>query len=249
MRLVAASLSFSTILSLVPFLAVVLSAFKLMGGFDILYPKVEQFIFANLTAGASKDVVTVVSSAIRRVHAGRLGTTGAVVLIFIAMKLLDEMEWAIHRVWNIPTRRPLMHRIFGYWFFMLLIPVMLAIYVGFLSIKKILPWGVEVPTYVFNGIALVGVLYVVYKVVPNVRVKKAPALFSAIVVSILMTAVQATYAWVAKSFFAYSKLYGSVAVVPIFLIWILTIWYLILGGEVVTASTQRRELLTELVPE
>lgn len=245
MRLVAASLAFSTLFSLVPFLAVTLATFKVLGGLDVIYPRVEAFLLSNLAAGAGKEAIGVIRHSIGRIHAGVLGTGGALFLIAISMRLLHDMEWGIHRVWNIPNRRPLIQRIFTYWFLILLCPMFLAVYVGFLSLKKISGIDAWMPTPMLNAVVMVGVLYAVYKLVPNVKVKKAPALFAAIMASLVLSGVQGTFTWIAKFFFNYGKIYGSVAALPIFLLWLLTIWYVILGGVVISASAQKRELLTQ----
>lgn len=103
LQLVAASLSFSTIIGLVPFLAVVLATFKSIGGLEELYPKVESFLLIYLREAAGSDVTKFIRIFIKNINAGRLGTTGAVFLFITSVKLLHDMEVGINRIWARPA--------------------------------------------------------------------------------------------------------------------------------------------------
>src|SRR5437868_9952539 len=72
-QLVAASLSFSTILSLVPFLAVILATFQFFGGNDILYSKVENLLLLYFKEAAGAEFTSVIKTSIRNIHTGTLG--------------------------------------------------------------------------------------------------------------------------------------------------------------------------------
>jgi membrane protein len=242
-QLVAASLSFSSILSLVPFLAVILATFKFLGGDDILYSKVENLLLLYFKEAAGADFVKAIKFSIRNIHAGGLGASGALILVLTTFRLMHDMEHGFHRVWNQRNTRPMLKRFFTYWFLVIILPVFLAIYVGFTTLIR-MEWGREyLPGAVTGYGVLVLILYLAYRYVPNVKVKAKSALFSAVLATAGLGVVQSTFTWVTVKFFRFNNIYGSFAFLPIFLIWILTIWYVILGGVAICASIQRRQLL------
>lgn len=242
-QLVAASLSFSTVLSLVPFLAVMLATFKFMGGDDILYSRVENLLLLYFKEAAGADFVKAIKFSIRNIHVGSLGLSGAVILILTTFRLMHDMEYGIHRVWNKRISRPLLKRFFIYWFLVIILPIFLAIYVGFTTLIRMELGKKYVPGSLTGYSVLALILYLVYKYVPDLKVNSKSAFFSAIVATAGLGVVQSTFTWVTVNFFRFNNIYGSFAFLPIFLIWILTIWYVILGGVAICASTQRRQLL------
>jgi membrane protein len=242
-QLVAASLSFSTLLSVVPFLSVILATFKFLGGDDILYSRVENLLLLYFKEAAGAQFTQVIKTAIRNIHAGGLGFVGACFLVITSFRLMHDMEFGIHRVWNQRNSRPLLKRFFIYFFLVMVLPVFLAIYVGFTTLVKMEFGKQYLPGMATGVITLVLVLYLVYKYVPDVKVKATSAFFSAVLAATGLWVVQSTFTWVTVNFFRISNIYGSFAAMPIFLIWVLTVWYVILGGVAICASTQRRQLL------
>lgn len=242
-QLVAASLSFSTILSLVPFLAVILATFKFLGGDDVLYSRVENLLLLYFKEAGGTEFVRAIKFSIRNIHAGSLGLSGALVLVLTTFRLMHDMEHGIHRVWNQKNTRPLLKRFFMYWFLVIVLPVFLAIYVGFTTLIRMELGKKYLPGALTGYSVLALVLYLAYKYVPDLKVKTKSAFFSAMMATAGLGLVQSTFTWVTVKFFRFNNIYGSFAFLPIFLIWILTIWYVILGGVAICASTQRRQLL------
>ncbi len=244
-QLVAASLSFSTMLSVVPFLSVILATFKFLGGDDILYTRVENLLLLYFKEAAGADFTHVIKTAIRNIHAGGLGVVGAAFLVLTSFRLMHDMEFGIHRVWNQRNSRSLLKRFFIYFFLVIILPVFLAIYVGFTTLVR-MEFGKQFLPGTATGVStLILVLYLVYKYVPDLKVKAKSAFFSALLAALGLWVVQNTFTWVTVKFFRISSIYGSFAAVPIFLIWVLTVWYVILGGVAICASTQRRQLLED----
>lgn len=241
-QLVAASLAFSTAIALVPFIAVVLATFQSIGGLEAFYPQVESLLLRNIREAAGSDVTKFIRIFLKNISAGKLGTTGAVLLFITSIRMLLDMEVGIHRVWNQRNTRPFYKRVIYQWGLILLIPVLLAVYVGFQSLEQFQFVHRVVPAFVSNSIVLVGSLFLIYKLVPTVYVKKSAAFISAVVAALVLYGVHKSYAALALKFFAYNKIYGSFAALPILLFWILTIWYVILAGVALCASLQKRHV-------
>lgn len=241
-QLVAASLSFSTIVGMVPFLAVVLATFQSIGGLEALYPKVEGFLLVYLKEAAGSDVTKFIRIFIKNINAGKLGTTGAIFLFITSLKLMHDMEVGINRVWAHPRTRPFYKRLIYQWILILLIPIALAIYVGFISLdqfqyaRRILPVGVT------NSMVLVGCLYLIYKLVPDLKVHSKAALISAFISAFALFCVHKGFAFLTVEVFNYNKIYGSFAALPILLLWLLALWYVILAGVALCAGIQKRHI-------
>lgn len=241
LQLVAASLSFSTVLAIIPFIAVVLATLKFVGGgFELFYPKVQQLFLHNLRETAGAAAARTIRGFLNNISAGKMGATGAIFLIATSFRLLHDMEVGIHRLWNVKNSRLVYKRLLFYWLLILLLPFALALYVSFVSlenvsaVRRLLPRGVS--DFGFVWVALV----IVYKFVPNLKVNWAPVFISSGLTALVLYVAQKGLTWVTGQLFNYDKIYGSFAAIPVLLIWILTIWYIILGGVAVCASLQKR---------
>jgi len=239
LQLVAASLSFSTILGMVPFLAVVLATFQSIGGLEALYPKVESFLLIYLREAAGSDVTKLIRIFIKNINAGKLGTTGAVFLFIASLKLLHDMEVGINRVWAHPRTRPFYKRLIYQWILILIIPVGLAIYVGFISLAQFQFVRRILPVNVSNALFLVGSLFLIYKLVPDLKVRSKAAWISALLASFGILGVHRGFSFLTVEVFNYNKIYGSFAALPILLLWLLALWYVVLAGVALCAGIQK----------
>lgn len=242
LQLVAASLAFSTIIALVPFIAVVLATFQSIGGLEMLYPKVESFLLKNLREAAGTETTKFIRIFLKNINAGKIGTTGAIALFITSLRLLHDMEVGINRVWNKRTTRPFYKRLIYQWGLILAIPVFLAIYIGFTSLEQFEFVQRLIPAALTNSLVMVGSLFLIYKMVPDLEVHSRAAFISCLVSSAGLFVVHKTYSVLALKFFSYNKIYGSFAAFPLLLLWILTIWYVILGGVALCASLQKQHV-------
>ncbi len=242
LQLVAASLSFSTAIALVPFIAVVLATFQSIGGLEALYPKVEQFLLRNMREAAGADVTKFIRIFLQNISTGKMGTTGAILLFVTSLRLMHDMEFGIHRVWNFPNRRPFFQRLIYQWALILAIPFLLAVYLGLTSLEQYKFVQPILPISVMNTLLLVGCLFAIFKFVPSIYVHTRAAFLSSLITSGVLFGVHKSFSTLAVKFFNYSKIYGSFAALPLLLLWILTIWYVILGGVALCASLQKQHI-------
>lgn len=240
LQLVAASLSFSTALAIIPFFAVVLAALQHFGSLDVLYPKVETLLLTNFKGSIGTEGINVFKKIIERIHDGKTGSVGALILILTSTRLIFDMEHGIHRVWHIKTRRSLFRRLFIYWLLLLALPFALATYVAFINIKTVEPIIHLFPTEIRAGAITFILLYLIYKYVPDIKVKWFPAAISAAVATCLLGILQIFFKTLTREVFNYSKVYGSIAAIPAFLIWTLFVWQIILFGVALNASLQKK---------
>lgn len=239
MDLVASSLAFATVMSIVPLLAISLSVFQAYGGFEPLMARIEPFLLENLVAGAGADTRDAIHHAILRVHSRTLGLGGAAGLLVTSTRLFLDIETAVQRIWGLKKKRPLWLRLLIYWTIIFAGPLLLAVALGVLGSKsfflvQIFPKGTVGFLFSFAG------LFAIYKFVPACKVNVRAAGWSALLAAGAVLGAQASYALLTKRILGYNKIYGSLAAVPIFLFWILLLWWLCLGGVALTRSLQTR---------
>lgn len=240
-QLVASSLSFTTIVAFIPFIAVVLATLQTVGGgLEVFYPKVEQLFLQNLRQAVGGEAVRIVRLFLNNINAGRMGSTGAAFLILTSLRLLHDMESGIHRVWNMKISRRFYKRLLFYWFLIFALPVAMVSYVSLISLEEVAVVRRLMPKTLSDFLFLWGLLLVVYKWVPDIKVNWKPSLISSALAAVGMIGALKGLGWAAVQLFSYNRIYGSFAAIPLLLVWVLTIWYIILGGVAVCASLQKR---------
>ncbi len=237
--MIAAALSFSTILSLIPLLAVSLAALQYIESLDGLYPKVESVVLEYFQGPIGEAGIKIVQKAFKRIHTGKLGPWGAAGLILASLMLISEMEKAIHRIWHLPERRPFYQRLFLFWIFLILFPSALLIFVGLTSMKIFGDANYSAQIPIFQNLILFLGLFLGYKFIPNTKVNNRAAGLGALVATLGLGILAKSFKWMSQSLFTWSKLYGSLAAIPALLVWILFIWYIVLLGVAITANFRR----------
>jgi membrane protein len=242
----AGSLAFSTAVSLIPLLAVSLSVFTAFGGLDSLLHKIEPFILHNLADASGAELSRTLRQAIERVHSRALGFGGAIGLLIASTKVFYDMERAVHRVWGLKSDRKIWRQFLIYWLLMFLGPLMLAVVLGVLGSKDLGLIGPLPRAMVLVGFEFIALLSI-YKFVPSTYVSWTSSFASASVATLAVALAQAFYSTIMKTFFNTNKIYGSLASVPLFLVWILILWWICLTGVAYCAVLERRRIEQESV--
>lgn len=237
--LVASSLAYTTILSIIPVLAVSFAVFRAFGGMEKLYGTIEPFILSNLAEGSGEEVMAALHRFIDNAHAGAIGASGFAALIVTSMSMLSSAEKAINRVWHQSMTRTFFQRVASYWLFITLGPLALAVAIGVatsdnLPLSGILPHGVGL------FFMTAAVFTIVYKWVPHCKVHFSVAAISGFVTATIWNLARAIYSIYTAKAVSYNRIYGSLSAVPILLLWIYIAWAIVLSGAVLTATLQRR---------
>jgi membrane protein len=239
LQLVAGALSFSTMLSVIPFLAVALATIQYVGGFEAIYPKIEALVLEYFQGPTGKEGALIIAKFFRRIQTGRMGGWGAFGLILASTFLMNDMERGLHRIWNLADRRPMHHRVILYWMFLILFPASLAVYAAITSLKIFSGNAALLSVSVMNHLVAFFALFFIYKVVPNTKVSTPAAFLGALSSTVGLAFLFRTFKWLSQSFFSWGKMYGSFAALPALLIWVLLTWYVVLIGAAITASFRK----------
>lgn len=233
--IVASSLAYITILSVIPAIAVALAIFNAFGGLDRLYETVEPFIIRNLAENASQEAINAIRKAVT--NAGALGAGGTIFLIAAVIGMLFNAEKAINTVWQAPYQRSWYQRIASYWLIMTLGPLVLASVLGVINSWA---WVKELPPGAPTFAIWIVLFFPLYKFVPHRHVNWISALWSAVFAATAWALARWGYSVYASKVVTYNKIYGSLGAIPIILLWIWINWIIVLTGAALGAAVQKR---------
>jgi membrane protein len=240
---VAASLSFTTILSLVPFLAISLSFISAFSQFGDLKAQAETFITQNLLPQAGEEAVEQFRSFVAQTQ--KLTGLGVVAVALTALMMLSTINHAFDVIWRVQRPRPLMIRFLAYWAIITLGPLLIGAAlsasgilmsagarVGGSAFAVSVAWVTPGMPFALEAVAFT----LLYLIAPNRRVKFSDALVGGLVAAGIFEIVKYAFALYLFYFPTYEAIYGAVAAIPIFLIWIFCCWATVLLGAEITAS-------------
>ncbi len=239
-RFAAASLAFSTLLSLIPFLIIVLAVLQSIGILESYYPQIESLMIDYLKEATGSTVSQYIRSSLTHFQPKALGVTGGVLLLWTSLGLIRNIDIAFHRIWKIKIIVPIYRRVWLYWIILVTIPIVLALFTGLKSIAFLNALNQNFEHQFLFSIVATLFLFVMYKIIPNTKVNLLAAASPAILASLALAFVQNTFLWFSLRVFKQNKIYGSLASVPIFLVWLLVVWYVVLTGVSLSAFLQNR---------
>lgn len=240
---VAGSLTFTTVLALVPILTIglaILTAFPLFTDFKV---SLEAYFTQSLMP---KQISTTVMGYLTQfaTKATRLSAVGGVVLMVTAVATMAMIDRTFNQIWQVKRSRPLVQRIVVYWAIVTLGPLLIGISMSTTSTLFTATNGLmkSVPIvgtifYTSVSIAFTTIAYtLLYSTVPNRPVDWRDAAWGGVVAAVAFEIAKRLFAIFIKQFPTYTVIYGALAAVPIFLIWIYLSWLITLFGAVIAAS-------------
>lgn len=232
----ASSLAYKTILSLVPTVAVALSLLKAFGAFAGPDSQIVRFVAGMVMPPDKSEVLaTQIIHYTSRLSFGAIGGVGMVSLILVAVSLLDTVDGTINDIWRVRRKRPIFLRFATYYAVLTLGPVLLAasIYQS-ARLQGLLEGDLVGRVHTYGGPVLFtwAALMVSYKLFPNTKVRWVPAMLGALVAAVGFELVKFAFnAFVSEMLSSsYARIYGALALVPLFLVWIYTVWIIVLFG-------------------
>jgi membrane protein len=242
LALTASSLTFTTMLALVPLFTVALAVFTVFPMFGTLQQGLERWLVQSLVPHTiARQVLGYLTQFASQ--ASRLGSLGLAVVLVTALALVLTIDRTLNRIWRVPRPRPLGQRVLIYWALITLGPLLLGASLAMTSyalsasrgLVDSLPGGVRVLLDAIEfGLLALGVA-AVYRYVPNTYVKWGHALAGGIFVSLGIELAKRLLSLYIASVPTYSAMYGTFATAPILLLWIYLAWTIVLLGAVIAA--------------
>jgi len=239
----AAALSYTSLLSVVPLLAVGLALLAAFPAFEGARTQIQLLLVQNLAPEVGQQVRQVIAGFIG--NAGNLTAVGVLGLVVTALLLLVNIEDALNRIFRVTKPRAPMSRLLIYWTMVTLGPLLLG---ASLSITDWLFGGTAdesmpivssllgVLSTLFHLAMLVALLTLLYTTVPHRVVPFRTALIGSLVAGFAVALLRFGFHLYVADLKAYQSIYGALAAVPILLFWMYLVWVAVLAGAELTAS-------------
>jgi membrane protein len=271
----ASALAYTTLLALIPVLAIAVSVTT-----SLLQSQGEKpirefidYLVANVApalslevkggdaaaAGKRAEVVGKITDFIGNIRSGALGLTSTIALVFVAISLLRTIEAAFNDIWGVNRGRGWLRSSVQYWTAITLGPIILVLAVGLSTSPHF-----ERTAQMLAGFGLLGVLCLqlvpfavvslafalFYQLMPNTRVRWRAALAGGLVGGCLWQLNNLFNVFYVSRVISYSKIYGSLGIIPLFLIGLYFSWLIVLfGAQVAYACQNRQAYLDDKVAE
>lgn len=238
----AQSLTYYTILSVVPLLALVFGISKGFGIDQTLRDELQYALSGH--AEVYTWLMNFVEGMLENTKGGTIAGFGLAVLFWSVMRLIGSVEEAFNNIWNVKKARSWQRKFTDYFSILLLAPVLIILsssvtvflsakiqqifdYFSFLEVfRPLVMFGIKLIPYVIVWMAF----SVTYLIIPNTRIKLKPALIAGVVAGSSFQLIQWGYLYFQIGVSKYNAIYGSFAALPLFLIWLHLSWQIMLSG-------------------
>lgn len=271
----AASLTYTTILSLVPAIAVCVYLFAQVAAIgvipkpihdflvDHLPPKLsqwldsitdlsqvadmfKQFLLRNLAAGTGETALGHLDSFVSNVNFRAIGLAGLGSVLLTSVLLLFSVENSMNVIWRAPRAKSIGRRIFLYLMALIFAPLVLSLSFAVSAIIASLFPRFLITAELASFLAISILFCFGFKFFPNTRVKIGPAIISGLFTAIGIELLKVGFGYYTARSLLYSTFYGGLSVLPFFLVWLYANWILVLAGTQLTFILQNRRFLGKI---
>lgn len=237
------SLTFTTLLALVPLVTIALMFMTAFPVFNALSDQLREFVLSNLVPEAGSKVISVYVQQFSN-NAARLTAAGVSVLVASSIMLMLTIDRAFNTIWRVKRPRPLVQRVLIYWSILTVGPLLMG---GSLTLWS---WLVKmsndaigiVPVVAIETLKLVPLgltamaFGLLYRLVPNRQVSAIDAAIGGTFAAVFFEAMKYGFGQFIANFSNYKLVYGAFASVPIFLLWIYASWVVVIFAAIITSG-------------
>jgi membrane protein len=238
----AAALTYTSLLAMVPLLAVSFAIFSAFPAFENMKYEVQEFAFKNFVPEIGSSLFSHVEKFTSKT--GQLTGIGVVFLGVTPIMLLSSIGNTFNAIWRVTESRAIMARLLAYWTVLTLTPLLfgasLSLSSYFFAIAK--SSGVTSQMGITNLASLLPLFMqivgftILYLVIPYFPVRRRDALIGGFTAGVLFELLKKGFGLYISHFPTYQTIYGALAMVPIFLIWMYVAWGVVLFGAELSAS-------------
>lgn len=249
----AMSLVYTTLLSIVPLLALSFSVLKAFGVHNQIQPMLVKLLEPLGEQGV--EVARRIAEFIQNINVGVLGAVGLALLLYTAISLVQKIEESLNYIWHIPQPRSLGERFSRYLSVLMVGPILIFSALGItatvmnvetvrqLMAVEALGQVVELASRLVPYLLIIAAFTFVYLFIPNTRVRLGPALIGGTIGGIVWQTSGWLFAVFVTSSGQYAAIYSSFAILVLFMIWLYVSWLVLLFGASVAFYTQHPEYL------
>lgn len=243
----AASLTYRTLLSLVPGLAVLFAVARGFGLDDIIKNQISTYFPGQ--EEIFREITGFINKSLERAQGGVFAGVGVIVLLYTVFILFSDIENNFNTIWQLSKGRTIQRRISDYFALIFIMPVFIVLNSGLSLMISSSTMYFDAFSYILNPLVtqvlnilpffiIILVLTLLYKFMPNTKVKFINALIAGFVAGTALQIFQMIYIsgqiWITK----YNAIYGSFAALPLLLLWLQLSWNIILMGVELSFSLQ-----------
>jgi membrane protein len=240
---VAGSLTFTTVLAVVPVMTIAFAIFTTFPLFNTFRDALEAYFVQSLMPrGVTNTILDNLS--LFAAKANRLSAVGAVTLVLTAIMMFAIVDRSLNRIWRVKTPRSFTQSLIVYWAIMTLGPLLIGASLSLTTLvspvastlAQQLPWMGTVAAISVSLLLMTMFFGLLYLIVPNRLVDWRDALIGGLVAAIAFEMTNRGFAFFITKFPSYRVIYGALAAVPIFLVWVYLFWLITLLGAVLAVA-------------
>ncbi|MGD1877452.1 MAG: YihY family inner membrane protein [Kiloniellaceae bacterium] len=245
----ATQLSYASLLAIVPILAICVGLLAAFPAFETLRVDAQLMLFQNLVPNAGVEVSDQIATFVENARSAT--GFGTLALMVTAILLLSTINGAFNGIWRVTEPRPLTVRIMAYWMVLTIGPIFLGASLS-LSSYGFATTVLEHGDRAFGLTRLLPFLLtsvgftLIYLVVPARSVAILHALLGGVVAGALSELLKTGFGFYLKQFPSYEAIYGAMAAIPIFLVWMYLSWAVVLFGAEIAAAAPEWRLVDRL---
>ncbi len=237
----ASALAFTTLLALVPLISVIVSLIAVLPIFTKFATLAQNYILENFVPTSGNTIQNYLVQFTKQ--ATHLPVIGIIFLFFTALLLIITVEHTLNDIWDVSRRKKSLLALLIYWLILFLSPIVIGFSLFLSSYLFSLKWiahttnalGITLP--MLSCLPLVintAIFSLLYVAVPNTPVRWRDGFLGGFIAAILFEVAKKGFAFYIHKFPSYELIYGTLAAIPIFLLWLYISWLIILLGALVT---------------
>ncbi|TAL86799.1 MAG: YihY family inner membrane protein [Rhodanobacter sp.] len=244
----AGALSYTTLVSLVPLTVAVFAMFSAFPMFADARNTLVNFVFANFVPTAGEKVQAAMLGF--AANASQLTGISILVMLFSALSMMISIEDRLNRIWRVHQARGWTSRVLLYWAALTLGPILIVGGIAVTSFVTAVPLLHDTVGGLGIGERLLGVLpfvvtfitlWLMYTVIPNCKVSRTDAAIGALLGAVLFEVARWGFTVFVRNAQSYQQIYGVLAAIPIFLLWIYLSWVIVILAASIAASASAFE--------
>lgn len=244
-------LAFTSMFALVPLLSVVFMILKLYGIKEIINTKLKPYIYGFLTPVSSKQISEYLDSFLNSATVETLGTLGILFLFISVFLTLGRIEENFNYIWKIKRNRSLKEKVKSYWTILSVSPILIIFYTTLSSYfddlmneYSFFEYLLQFVAFDFLPFLIVSLFFAIMIVVmPNCKVEADDALAGSFYATVMYYLTKNIFVDYSKLAVSYNVIYGSLAVLPFFMLWIYWFWNITLFSVQITYTRQNFQVL------
>ena len=247
---VSSSLSYTSLIAIVPLFVIGLAIFSAFPGFTAIKTQFQDFILKNFVPDIGQEISQYFVSFLNA--SAQITTIGVVGLAVTSIMLLSTIENSLNFIFKVYKPRNIKTKITLYWTVITLGPILLGAAFSLRSylftLQSLMPEGISNSMYLSQmipNLITMLVLVMVYVLVPNKKVKISNAFVGAFIAVLLFWVLRKSFGILVIENATYKTLYGALAALPVFLIWMYLAWSVVIFGAVVTAALEEYQAIED----